>query len=89
MLKITLRRSPIGSKEEHKRTVRALGLRALHQSVYQPSNPSIRGMIARVAYLVEVERIEEPRTQRRKKPASKSEARPSKPSKEVESHAAP
>ncbi len=59
-LKITLIRSPIGHNETQKRTVRALGLRRLHQTVYQPDNPSIRGMIARIPHLLMVEVIEEP-----------------------------
>ncbi len=59
-LKITLIRSPIGRNETQKRTVRALGLRRLHQTVYQPDNPSIRGMIARIPHLLTVEVIEEP-----------------------------
>lgn len=55
MLKITLKRSPIGYSETQRRTVRALGLRKLHQSVYHRDDPSIRGMISKVVHLVEVE----------------------------------
>ncbi len=55
MLKITLKRSPIGYSETQKRTVRALGLRKLHQSVYHRDEPSIRGMLAKIPHLVEVE----------------------------------
>lgn len=62
-LKITLRSSPIGHNETQKRTVRALGLRRLHQTVYQPDNPSIRGMIARIPHLLEVEVVQEPANQ--------------------------
>ncbi|KWX04605.1 50S ribosomal protein L30 [Hydrogenibacillus schlegelii] len=51
---VTLKRSPIGRPEDQKRTVRALGLRKLHQSVVHDDTPSIRGMIAKVAHLVEV-----------------------------------
>jgi len=59
MLKITLKRSPIGFSESQKRTVRALGLRKLHQTVYHRDDPSIRGMIAKVAHLVQVETVPE------------------------------
>jgi large subunit ribosomal protein L30 len=58
-LKITLLRSPIGHNETQKRTVRALGLRRLHQTVYQPDNPSIRGMIAAIQHLLHVEVMED------------------------------
>ncbi|MEJ5294727.1 MAG: 50S ribosomal protein L30 [Fimbriimonadales bacterium] len=58
-LKITLKRSPIGYNETQKRTVRALGLRKLHQTVIHEDNPSIRGMLQRIPHLVQVEVIEE------------------------------
>jgi large subunit ribosomal protein L30 len=59
MLKITLKRSPIGYNETQKRTVRALGLRKMHQTVQQPDNLSVRGMIHKVRHLVEVETTSE------------------------------
>jgi len=55
MLKITLVKSPIGYSERHKRTVRALGLHRLRQTVERPDTPVVRGMIAKVAHLVRVE----------------------------------
>ncbi|MEN3001215.1 MAG: 50S ribosomal protein L30 [Armatimonadota bacterium] len=58
-LKITLKKSPTGHNETQKRTVRALGLKRLHQTVYQPDNPSIRGMIARIPHLLYVEAVQE------------------------------
>ncbi len=58
-LKVTLKRSPIGYEESQKRTVRALGLRKLHQTVEHEDNPTIRGMIHKVSHLLEVETIEE------------------------------
>lgn len=51
---VRLVRSPIGSKEEHKRTVRALGLRKLGQEVEKADEVSVRGMIASVTHLVEL-----------------------------------
>ena len=54
-VRITLVRSPIGYPLRQKRTVRALGLRRMHQTVEQEDTPVLRGMIAKVAHLVEVE----------------------------------
>jgi large subunit ribosomal protein L30 len=59
MLKITLVRSPIGNTERHKATIRALGLHKIGQSVEQPNSLSIRGMIAKVNHLVEIEEVQE------------------------------
>jgi large subunit ribosomal protein L30 len=58
-LKITLRRSPIGSKQNQKDTVRSLGLKKLQQSVVQEDSPVIRGMIHKVRHLVEVQSLSE------------------------------
>ena len=54
-LKITLKRSVIGQKPAKKATVRSLGLKKINSSVVQEDNPSVRGMIASVLHLVEVE----------------------------------
>lgn len=54
-LKITLVRSAIGFSERHKATVKALGLRKLHQTVVLPDNPSVRGMLYKVNHLVTIE----------------------------------
>jgi len=54
-LKITLCRSVIGCHVKRRRTVRALGLRRINDTVIQPDNPSIRGMLRMVADLVKVE----------------------------------
>lgn len=57
-LRITQIRSTIKRKEDQKRTVAALGLRKLHQTVEQPDNPQIRGMIRKVVHLVQVEEVQ-------------------------------
>ena len=57
-LRITLVKSPIGYSKRHKATVRALGLRRMHQTVEQEDSPSLRGMLAKVSHLVEVEESE-------------------------------
>lgn len=53
-LRITLVRSPIGYPLRQKRTVRALGLRRMHQTVELVDNPAIRGMLASIPHLVRV-----------------------------------
>lgn len=55
VLRIKLIKSPIGNSERHKRTVKALGLHRLHQTVEQPDTSAVRGMVAKVAHLVKVE----------------------------------
>jgi len=40
-------------------TIRALGLRRLHQGVKHDDSPSIRGMVHKVRHLVKVEEVEE------------------------------
>lgn len=55
VLNITLIKSSIGYSERHKRTVKALGLHRMHQTVEQPDTLAVRGMIAKVAHLVKVE----------------------------------
>lgn len=57
-LKITLVKSPIGNQERAKRTVKALGFKRLHQIIVHPDNPSVRGMIQKVAHLVVVEEVQ-------------------------------
>ena len=54
-LKVTLVRSPIGTKQAHRACVRGLGLRKIRQSVELPDTPANRGMINTVAYLVKCE----------------------------------
>lgn len=56
-LRITLTKSPIGYSYRQKRTVRALGLRKMQQTVERKDNPSVRGMVNRVRHLVTVEEI--------------------------------
>jgi large subunit ribosomal protein L30 len=54
-LKVTYVRSVIGQKPDAKRTVRALGLRRLQQTVEHEDSPQVRGMIHKVRHLVRVE----------------------------------
>jgi large subunit ribosomal protein L30 len=56
-LRVTQTRSSIGTKPKHRGTLRALGLRGIGQSNELPDRPEIRGMIARVPHLVDVEEV--------------------------------
>ena len=58
-LYITWIKSDIGYARDQKMTIRALGLRRLHQRVSHDDSPAIRGMLAKVRHLVEVEEVEE------------------------------
>lgn len=51
-------KSQIDRPERQKRTLKALGLKHTNDTVIQPDNPAIRGMIGRVFQLVEVEEID-------------------------------
>ena len=57
MLRITLIKSLNRRVQSHKDTVRGLGLRRLHHSVERPATPEILGMVNKVSYLLEVERL--------------------------------
>ena len=51
---VKLVRSIIGTKHEHRATVRGLGLRRLNSESVLEDTPSVRGMINKIAYLVQV-----------------------------------
>jgi large subunit ribosomal protein L30 len=53
-LRITLKRSPIGTPERHRLVLRGLGLRRMHQTVVRPDTDQVKGMIRKVGYLLEV-----------------------------------
>lgn len=54
-IKITQIRSTIGRLPKHRRTLRALGLKKINDTVVQQDTPVIRGMIKQVNYLISVE----------------------------------
>jgi large subunit ribosomal protein L30 len=54
VVRVTLVKSPIGYSVRHKDTVRALGLRRMHQTVEHVDTPTLRGMLYKVSHLVEV-----------------------------------
>jgi len=57
MLKVTLKRSTIKASKSQRDTVRGLGLRKLNSSRVLIDTPEIRGMVRKVAHLVEFEVI--------------------------------
>jgi large subunit ribosomal protein L30 len=57
-LKVTQVRSVVGSKQGHKRTVRALGLKRIRDSRVHQDTPQIRGMVRKVQHLVDAEEVE-------------------------------
>ncbi|MCU0485423.1 MAG: 50S ribosomal protein L30 [Anaerolineales bacterium] len=57
IIRVTLVKSPIGYTVRHKATIRALGLRKMHQTVQHVDSPTLRGMLYKVSHLVEVEEV--------------------------------
>ncbi len=56
-LKITLKKSCNGRLIKHKKTVEALGLRKIHQSVTLTETPQIAGMVNKISYMIDVEKV--------------------------------
>ena len=54
-LKVTLVKSPISAKPQHRATVEALGLRKLNKTVELPNKAATLGMVKQVQHLVKVE----------------------------------
>jgi len=54
-LKITQIRSEIGKLAFQKRTIKALGIKKMHDTVVHNDTPAVRGMVACVKHLVKVE----------------------------------
>ncbi len=57
-LKVTQVKSVIGSKQNHKRTVRALGLKRIRDFRVHEDTPQIRGMVRKVQHLVRAEEVD-------------------------------
>jgi large subunit ribosomal protein L30 len=56
-LRITLRKSAIGSTPRQRDVLRGLGLGRVDSSVVRPDDPAIRGMVSKVVHLVKVEAV--------------------------------
>ncbi len=54
-LRVTWVRSAIGYTKDQKATVKALGLRRLHQTVEHKDTPALRGMLNKVIHLLKIE----------------------------------
>lgn len=54
-LKVTLVKSVASCREQHRATVRGLGLRRIRDTVELEDTPAVRGMINAVSYLVRCE----------------------------------
>ncbi len=57
MLRIRLKKSPIGYEKSQGRTARALGLMKMNAEVVHADTPVIRGMIRKIDHLVDVEEL--------------------------------
>jgi large subunit ribosomal protein L30 len=55
MLKIRWVRSFIGCPRDMRQTIRGLGFRRMQQVIERPDSPEMRGMIAKIHHLVEIE----------------------------------
>jgi len=58
-LRLTQVRSVIDRPSDQKRTVRALGLHRIRDTVVKDDRPEIRGMVAKVSHLVRMEEVDE------------------------------
>jgi len=56
-VKVTLVKSPIGRKPNHRATVKGLGLRKLNHSRVLQDSPEVRGMIRSIGYMLKVEEV--------------------------------
>lgn len=56
-VKVTQTKSVIGSFQNHKLTIRALGLKRIRDSRVHEDTPQIRGMLHKVRHLVRVEEV--------------------------------
>ncbi|MEP7035930.1 MAG: 50S ribosomal protein L30 [Actinomycetota bacterium] len=57
-LKVTQTGSGIGGKQNHRETLRSLGLKRISDVVVKEDRPEIRGMVRAVRHLVAVEEVE-------------------------------
>jgi len=53
-IKIRQVRSAIGTRREHREVLRSLGLRRIRHEVVRDDTPAVRGMVAKVQYLLEI-----------------------------------
>lgn len=56
-LKITLKKSRIGRSQAQRKVLDGLGLKRRHQVVEREDTPSIRGMVEKIAFMLDVQEI--------------------------------
>ena len=56
-IRVTQVKSKIGRPERQKRTILALGLKKMNQTVEHESTPQVLGMVKKVAHLLKVEEV--------------------------------
>ena len=54
-LRVTWVKSDIGFTKDQKATIKALGLRRLHQTVEHNDTPALRGMLTKVVHMLKIE----------------------------------
>ncbi len=57
-LKVVQKKSTIGTKPQHRETMRSLGLKRIGDIVVKEDRPEIRGMVKAVDHLVTVEEVD-------------------------------
>jgi large subunit ribosomal protein L30 len=62
-IKVILKKSPIKKIKKHKLTLKALGLTKIGKTRVFPDNDSVRGMINKVSYLVDVQELKKNETE--------------------------
>ena len=55
MIRIRQVKSAIGTIRKHREVLRTLGLRRIRHEVVRPDTPAVRGAVAKVQYLLEIE----------------------------------
>jgi len=56
-IKVTLKKSPIGSTGAQAATVKGLGLRRIGSSRELENTPAVRGMVKKIIHMVDVEEV--------------------------------
>ncbi len=55
--KITQVKSLIGSTDRQRRTMQALGIRKMHQTIEKEGTPQIEGMLEKLRHLIKIEEV--------------------------------
>ncbi len=73
-LRVTLRKSTVGTNPRARGTVRALGLRRIGQTVELTDDAAVRGQVRAVRYLVDVEELATAPLRKKRSTIKKGEA---------------